>query len=152
MAVIVDIEKCTGCSLCLKKCPYGAVEIVDKIAVIGERVRVVRGLYRFMPGGCHCERQSRRESRSIRPITRTSGVLAEQKDCRLNRTTFELLGCARGLAEGRDYNVTALLLGKGVESLAGESVCPWSGQSLPGPNTMNWPNIEPCPMPVFWRI
>ena len=25
MAVIIDLEKCTGCGLCRKNCPYGAV-------------------------------------------------------------------------------------------------------------------------------
>ena len=30
MALIIDIEKCTGCSLCVKACPFAALTIVDR--------------------------------------------------------------------------------------------------------------------------
>ncbi|MFA5096856.1 MAG: 4Fe-4S binding protein, partial [Candidatus Omnitrophota bacterium] len=34
MSIQIIIEKCTGCSLCVKACPFGAIKIADKKAVI----------------------------------------------------------------------------------------------------------------------
>ncbi|MFH1577937.1 MAG: 4Fe-4S binding protein, partial [Candidatus Omnitrophota bacterium] len=30
MSIEILIKKCTGCSLCLKSCPFGAIEILEK--------------------------------------------------------------------------------------------------------------------------
>ncbi|MFX1533902.1 MAG: 4Fe-4S binding protein [Promethearchaeota archaeon] len=32
----VDEELCTGCGVCEKACPFGAIAIVDKKAMIGD--------------------------------------------------------------------------------------------------------------------
>jgi ferredoxin len=34
MPIQIIIEKCTGCSLCLKACPFDAIRIMDKKALI----------------------------------------------------------------------------------------------------------------------
>ena len=34
MSIQVIIEKCTGCTLCVKACPFSAVQIIEKKAVI----------------------------------------------------------------------------------------------------------------------
>jgi ferredoxin len=34
MSIQVIIEKCTGCTLCVKVCPFDAIRIMDKKAVI----------------------------------------------------------------------------------------------------------------------
>lgn len=36
IVIVVDLEKCTGCSLCVKNCPLGAIEVIDKKARVSE--------------------------------------------------------------------------------------------------------------------
>jgi ferredoxin len=36
MAVAVNKEKCKGCKLCVEACPYGAIRMREKKAIIGE--------------------------------------------------------------------------------------------------------------------
>ena len=36
MPLIIDKEKCTGCSVCLERCPFNALTIVDNIAQVDE--------------------------------------------------------------------------------------------------------------------
>ena len=37
MAIWIQHELCSGCGICIKVCPYGAVEIIDAKAAINER-------------------------------------------------------------------------------------------------------------------
>ncbi|NIM04860.1 MAG: 4Fe-4S dicluster domain-containing protein, partial [Armatimonadetes bacterium] len=32
MALKITESKCTGCGLCVRVCPYGGVEVIEKIA------------------------------------------------------------------------------------------------------------------------
>ena len=34
MSISIIVEKCTGCSLCIKACPFDAIRLMDKKAVI----------------------------------------------------------------------------------------------------------------------
>lgn len=33
-ALLVDVSSCTGCEACAQACPYGAIRIVDSVAVV----------------------------------------------------------------------------------------------------------------------
>lgn len=36
MAIKIINDKCKGCSLCVKACPFDALKLVDRIAVVDE--------------------------------------------------------------------------------------------------------------------
>lgn len=119
MAVIIDLDQCTGCGLCRKNCPYGAIEMVDRKPVVGARCTSCGACIEPCPVEAITTDLPPR--RPVDPAGyRGVWVLAEQRDARVNQTVFELLGCARSLAEKLNQEVSAVLLGHGVENLAAE--------------------------------
>ena len=118
MGVIIDIETCTACGLCVKSCPYGAVEVVDKTAVINERCTSCGACIEPCPVEAITTDLPPRE---LADPDRYQGiwVWAEVQDGNLSRTAYELLGCARGLASELGHDVSAVLIGNKVEPLAG---------------------------------
>ena len=121
MAVWIDAEKCNACGVCVRACPYGAMEIVDDCALQMERCT--------MCGICieSCKQQAiltDAEQRSIPDLSAHRGVwvFAEQQNGRLNRAALELLGRARVLADEQGQEVSAVLVGHQLKHLASDLV------------------------------
>ncbi|MBI4772707.1 MAG: electron transfer flavoprotein subunit alpha [Deltaproteobacteria bacterium] len=121
MAVWIDPDKCNACMVCVRVCPYGAVEIVADCARQTERCT--------MCGVCieSCKQQailSDAEKRSIPDLSGHRGVwvFAEQQNGRLNRVGLELLGRARTLADDLGQEVSAVLAGDRIRHLASDLI------------------------------
>ncbi len=117
MTIRIEIDLCNGCKLCVKTCPYGAVEIEDGKANILERCTSC--------GACidACKQkaiQTDAQPRSIPDFSERKGVwvFAEQWGGQLNRVSLELLGKAQELAHTLDQKVSALLIGDSVSGLS----------------------------------
>ncbi len=117
MTVWIDADLCNGCKRCEKACPYEGVEMRDGKAHILERCTSC--------GACieSCKQEAiltDAKPREIPDFSDRQGVwvFAEQRGGALHSVSLELLGKARELASFLNQEVSAVLLGNGVEDLA----------------------------------
>ncbi|MEJ2588089.1 MAG: FAD-binding protein [Deltaproteobacteria bacterium] len=118
MGINIVTENCTGCKKCVKACPFGQIEVIEKKAAIKEGCTLC--------GACveACEFNAIVLERSDSPGTgdlekyRGVFVFAEQHDRDLRGCTLELLGAGRRLADKLGQQLAAVLLGHGVEGLS----------------------------------
>ncbi len=116
MAVRLITDSCTGCKLCLRSCPYGAIEVVEGKARFNDSCTQC--------GACAsaCKFGAIVLESSYTPdvdVTQYRGiwVVAEHLHRQFRRGTLELLGEGRRLAEKLGVELSAVLLGDGVEGM-----------------------------------
>ncbi|MFA5361927.1 MAG: electron transfer flavoprotein subunit alpha [Candidatus Omnitrophota bacterium] len=127
MGIQVIQDKCTGCTLCVKTCPFGAVTVVKKKAVIDLHKCTLCGA---CVDACKFKAillEKETVQKSSVDISGYKGVwvFAEQKKGKVQSVSYELIGKARELADKLDTYVGAILLGHSVEDQAQELI--WSG-------------------------
>ncbi|MDP2644679.1 MAG: electron transfer flavoprotein subunit alpha [Desulfobacterales bacterium] len=121
MTVWVEIDLCDGCGICVRACPYEAMEIKDGKSLVLDRCTSC--------GACidACRQTAILndfEPRKIPDFTGWKGVwvFSEQRDGKLSRVSLELLGKARELAQKLGHEVSAVLPGWEVSGLCGELI------------------------------
>ncbi len=121
--IIVLADKCVGCRLCIKACPFGAITVVDKLAVIDL-------LKCNLCGACleACKKFNaivirKKEAPKIDlSVYKNVWIFAEQKDGKIQSITHELLGEGRKLADQLGMKLCAVLLGHQVGDRSAELV------------------------------
>jgi len=124
----IIIEKCTGCTLCVKACPFGAIRIIEKKAVIdlnkcnlcGACVPAckLKAILIEKPIGVASAKPDFKDYKGI-------WIFAEQKKGKVQPVVYELLGKARELAASLGVEVSAVLLGDCLEEETQELI--WRG-------------------------
>lgn len=118
----VIIGKCTGCTLCVRGCPFGAIHMENKIAVIDYNKCT-------LCGACYpiCKFDAIRFEKGLEQEIKVNladykGVLVfgEQKKGVVQSVVFELLGEGRKLADELGVELACVLIGEAIESKAQE--------------------------------
>ncbi|MBU1862519.1 MAG: electron transfer flavoprotein subunit alpha [Candidatus Omnitrophica bacterium] len=114
MSIEIVQQKCVGCQLCIKVCPYAAMEMVNKIAVIDfDKCTLC--------GACvsECKFDAivlRRHHEDKEKLTAYKGVwiFCEQKKGVVQSISYELLGEGRRLADRLGVELSSILLGHAI--------------------------------------
>ena len=127
MAIEILKEKCIGCGLCFKSCPYDAFEFepydgnkAGKIAKVNAKCSFCNQCLTACKFGAIKEKAQ--EAAVDLSAYKNVWVFAEQRDGKLMNVALELIGEGYRLAKeiSEDTKVCALLVGDGIDHLAEE--------------------------------
>jgi len=121
MIEVID-QKCVGCGACLKACAYDAIKISDKLAIIDADKCVLCGAcVQACPFNAIVIRKKTAE---LLDKSEFQGIwiYAEQREGMIAPVTLELLGKGRELADEMGTELSAVLLGSGIEGLSSELI------------------------------
>ena len=122
MSIQVIKDKCTGCTLCVKVCPFAAIAMENKKAEINLDVCTLCGACVDV-----CKPNAielKRDSSKTPDIESYKGVwvFAEQKRGVIQSVVYELLGKGRELADKLDTDLSCVLLGHNIKERAKELI------------------------------
>ena len=117
-SIKILLDKCTGCTLCVKACPFGAIHMADRKAVIDMAKCTLCGAC-----AAACKFSAIELAKAGGPKKDLSAykdvwVFCEQKKGVVQSISFELLGEGRKLADKLGVKLAAVLLGGGMEEVA----------------------------------
>ncbi len=116
MKIWVKRDECTGCGICIKTCPFGAIEMVDGKALIGDKCMLCGACVKACPVGA-IKVEGEREEKDVSGY-HDVWVFAEPEGDGLKPVSLELMSKARELADELGERACALLLGPGQENNA----------------------------------
>lgn len=119
MAVNVIKEKCRGCSVCVKNCPFEAITMENKLAVIGTACTGCGVCVEKCPFHAIEKEEEQKEAADLSEY-RDVWVFAEQREGALMPVVRELLGEGRKLADQIGCSLCTVLCGSQVEGLVDE--------------------------------
>jgi electron transfer flavoprotein alpha subunit len=115
-SITIILDKCTGCTICVKKCPFGAIHMANKKAVIDMAKCTFCGACveacKFVAIEIKKGEGAKRDLSSYKDVW----VFCEQKRNVIQTISFELLGEGKKLAKKLGVKLCAVILGHDIES------------------------------------
>ncbi len=123
MGIQVSLEKCIGCSLCVRSCAQNAISIVEKKAVIDTAkcnlcAACVEACKKYQAITITKETSSKIDVNDYANVA----VFIEQHEGCVAGVSFEMLGEGRKLADQLGEKLVAVLLGTEMENIAADLV------------------------------
>jgi electron transfer flavoprotein alpha subunit len=113
--ITILLDKCTGCTMCVKVCPFGAIHMANKKAVIDISKCNLCGACvttcKFKAIELKKEAAARKDLSGYKDVW----VFCEQKNGVIQSVSFELLGEGKKLAKKLGSKLCAVILGSGIE-------------------------------------
>ncbi|MFC1808054.1 FAD-binding protein [Candidatus Omnitrophota bacterium] len=122
MALEIINEKCVGCQACVKACPYDAIYMEGKLAIVDLDKCTLCGA---CIEACKFDAIILRKDEEVKKdISGYKGVwvIAEQKKGLIQSVTYELLGKGKELAEKLDVELSVVLLGEKIKDRCDELI------------------------------
>ncbi|MEA3328452.1 MAG: electron transfer flavoprotein subunit alpha [Candidatus Omnitrophota bacterium] len=117
-------EKCTGCGLCVRVCPYNAVELINKLPVIKDNCTYCGECVRACKFGAILLEKPEKIKTDPKDYSGV-WVFCEQKKGAIQSVSYELLGEGRKLADTLSTGLCGVLLGDNIRDKANELI--WRG-------------------------
>lgn len=118
MSIQIIADKCKGCTLCQKVCPFDAIDMVDKKAVLNDNCKACGSCVEACKFTAIISEETKKEIDLS--LYKNVWVFAEQRGGELTPVVMELLGKGRDLANEIGCELCAILLGENMEKLTSE--------------------------------
>lgn len=122
MKIEILKDKCIGCGLCVKKCPFDAIHMEGKLAVIDyDRCTLCGACVEVCPVDAILLEKPKEVEKDLSKY-KDIWVFCEQKKGNLMGVAFELLGEGRKLADLKNSDLCGVLFGKNIKERADDII------------------------------